>query len=163
MPQNTLIIGSGDGLVPSGRWLVEYFISWKHLITLLAFQAEGYCRCLRLFVRKLYLVRTITRHIFELESPNWYPTCILGYSRLVLKLEPSSLIWPFWLRLLGNSACPCDNLQWISARISKFAPNIHLGILVTSIENGCHWPWPSRSFGHFDSRNDIQYLSCILI
>ena len=26
-------------------------------------------------------------------------------------------------------ACLCDNLQWIWARITKFAPNMHLGIL----------------------------------
>ena len=38
-------------------------------------------------VRKLYLVRTITRHRFVLESPNLHQTCILGYSRLVLKME----------------------------------------------------------------------------
>ena len=27
---------------------------------------------------------------------------------------------------------------------------MHLGILAADIENGRHWPWPSRSFGHFD-------------
>ena len=53
------------------------------------FRPKGYCRCLRLSVRpsvclsvrKLYLVRTITRHRFELEicskhaswdTPGWY-------------------------------------------------------------------------------------------
>ena len=41
----------------------------------------------RLFVRKLYLVRTITRHRFELESPNLHQTCIMGYSQLILKME----------------------------------------------------------------------------
>ena len=28
---------------------------------------------------------------------------------------------------------------------------MHFGILSAGIENGGHWPWPSRSFGHFDS------------
>ena len=39
-----------------------------------------------LSVRKLYVVRTITRHTFELESPNLRQTCIMGYSWLVLKI-----------------------------------------------------------------------------
>ena len=38
-------------------------------------------------VRKLHFVRTITRHRFELKSPNLHQTCILGYSWLVLKKE----------------------------------------------------------------------------
>ena len=62
------------------------------------FRPKGYCRCLRVSVRpsvrpsvcpsvrELSLVRTITRHILELESPNLHQTCILGYSRLVLKI-----------------------------------------------------------------------------
>ena len=37
-------------------------------------------------VRELYLVCMITHHIFELESPNLYQTCFLGYSQLVLKI-----------------------------------------------------------------------------
>ena len=28
---------------------------------------------------------------------------------------------------------------------------MHFGILSAAIENGGHWPGPSRSFGHFDS------------
>ena len=39
----------------------------------------------------------------------------------------------------------------IWARITKFAPNMHHEILSVGIENGGHWPWPSRSFYHFDS------------
>ena len=38
-------------------------------------------------VCKLYLVRTITRHKFELESSNFHQTCIMGYSWVVLKME----------------------------------------------------------------------------
>ena len=37
---------------------------------------------------------------------------------------------------------------------------MHLGILAADIENGRHWPWPSRSFGHFDSQNGLQHHSC---
>ena len=107
-----------------------------------------------LSVRKLYLVRTITRHIFELESSNLHQTCILGYSRLVLKMEVIDLdlpgnFWPFWLRILGNSVCPLDSSSRIWASITKFAQNMHPGILSTGIENRGHSPWPSRSFRPF--------------
>ena len=60
----------------------------------LAFQAEGVlslpasvCLSVRLSVRNLFLVCAITRHRFGIESPNLHQTCILGYSRLVLKME----------------------------------------------------------------------------
>ena len=76
---------------------------------------------------------------------------------------PSMSFWPFWLIILGNLACPCNNSSQIWARITKFAPNMHLGILLSSIKNWGHWPSVSRLFGHFDSRNSIQCPSCILI
>ena len=55
----------------------------------LAFQSEGVLSLpsVRLSVRKLYVVHTITRDRFELESPNLHQTYIVGYSRLVLKME----------------------------------------------------------------------------
>ena len=60
----------------------------------LALQAEGVLSLpafvrlsVRPSVRKLYLVRMITRQKYQLESPNVHQTCILGYSRLVLKME----------------------------------------------------------------------------
>ena len=64
----------------------------------LAFQAEGLLSLpasvrlsvrpsVRPSVRKLYLVRTITLHRFELASPNLLQIWVLGYSRLVLKME----------------------------------------------------------------------------
>ena len=74
---------------------------------------------------------------------------------------PSRSFWPFWLRFLGNLACLRDNLYLIWARITKFAPNMHLGIFSAGNENGGHWPWPSRFDHIFDSRNCIQ--RCILI
>ena len=122
---------------------------------------KGYCGCLRLSVCpparssvcKLYVARTITRHIFELESPNLHQACILS---ACIENEghwpwPSMSFWPFWLRILGNSACPRDNSSQIWAGITKFAPNIHPAILSVGIENGGHWPWPSKSLGYFDS------------
>ena len=54
------------------------------------FSPKGYYHCLLsvcLSVRKLYVVHTITRDRFELESPNLHQTYIVGYSRLVLKME----------------------------------------------------------------------------
>ena len=54
---------------------------------------------------------------------------------------PSKTFWPFWLRILGNPACPCDNSSQVLARITKFAPNMHPGILSAGIENGSLWPW----------------------
>ena len=46
---------------------------------------------------------------------------------------------------------PHDNSSEIWAEFTKFAPNMHLGICSAGIANGCHWPWSSRSFGHFNS------------
>ena len=43
----------------------------------------------------------------------------------------------------------CDNSSLIWARITKFAPNMHHGILSDGIENRGPWPWPSRSFWPF--------------
>ena len=62
---------------------------------------------------------------------------------------PSRSFWPFCLRILGNLACPHNNSSQIWARITKFAPNMHPGTLLVVIENGGHWPWPSRSFWPF--------------
>ena len=75
------------------------------------FRPKGYCRCPCLSVRpsarpsarKLYLVRTVTRHKFELESSNLHQTCIMGYPRLVLK---TAVIDP---DLLGQFHGNCDS------------------------------------------------------
>ena len=45
--------------------------------------------------------------------------------------------------------CPHDNSSQIWARITKFASNMHPGILSAGIENWGHWPWPSRSLWLF--------------
>ena len=48
------------------------------------------------------------------------------------------VILPFCLRILGNLACLLDNSSQIWARITKFAPNMHLGILSAGVEYGGH-------------------------
>ena len=74
-------------------------------------------------------------------------------------LWPSRSFWPFCLRILGNSACPRNNPSQIWAGITKFAPNLHLGILLSVIENRGHSPWLSRSFWPFRLRI-LGYLAC---
>ena len=97
-------------------------------------------------------------------APNMHPGILLvGIENGGHWPWPSRSFWPFWLRILGISACLPNNFYWIWARITKCAPNMHLGILAARIENGRHWPWPSRPFGHFNSQNGIQRSSCTLI
>ena len=57
---------------------------------------------------------------------------------------------PFWLIIWRNLASLCYILSQITARINKLEPNLNPGILLAGIKDGGHWPWPSRSFGHFD-------------
>ena len=76
----------------TGDVWINPFLPWP-------FIPKGYCRCLRLSVcppvrpsarlsvRQLYLFCAISRHRFGLKSPNLHQTCILGYPRLVLKVE----------------------------------------------------------------------------
>ena len=47
--------------------------------------------------------------------------------------------------------CLCYDSSQIWAGITKFAPNMHHGILLVGIENRDHWPWPSRSLDHFNA------------
>ena len=64
-------------------------------------------------ILEFWLVPTITRHRFGLESPNLHQTCILGYSAGIENGShwpwPSRSFWPFWLRILRNLACPRNN------------------------------------------------------
>ena len=113
----------------------------------LAFQTEGLLLLpvpICLSVRKLYLVRTITCHRLEFESPNLHQTCIMRYFQLVLKIGLLTLNRKGILALLtqnvGNLACPSGNSSQIWAWITQFAPNMHPGILLAGIENGVHWP-----------------------
>ena len=61
----------------------------------------------------------------------------------------SRSFWPFWLRIIGNSACPCHDSSYIWTTITQFAPNMHSGIISAGIESGGNWPWPSRLFWPF--------------
>ena len=118
------------------------------------FRPKEYCYlCLsvRPSVRKLYLVRTITRHRFDLESPpNLHQICIMGYSHLVLKWRSLTLTFNVILAILTqnsrNSVSLCHNSSQIWARIAKFMPKMHHEILLVGIENGGYWPWPLRLF-----------------
>ena len=169
------------------------FLNWLYqkfsFFNLLAFHAEGafslpvsvrlsvrppvrpsVCWSVCPSVRKRYLVRMITRHKVELESPNLHQTCIIEYSQLVLKMGSLTLTFKVILAILTQNskkfACPCDNSSQIWAEITKFAPNMQLWILSAGIENGGHWPWPSMSFWLFSlriPRNGVQHRSCILI
>ena len=64
----------------------------------------------------------------------------------------SMWFWPFWVTLLGNLVCPHNNT------ITKFAPNMDLGILLVGNESGCHWPRSSMSLGIFDL--EFQETAC---
>ena len=75
---------------------------------------------------------------------------------------PSRSFWPFWLRILGNSACPSDNWSPIWARITKFAPNMHPGIRLVGIGNGGHWPWPSRTIWPFGFEFSENRFVCMI-
>ena len=145
--------------------IFDRFFVYKLMYSYLRlFRPKRYCSCLLVSVCpsvclacKLYFVNftLIARHKFELESPNLHQTCILGYSLLVLKNEVIDFdlkghFGHFDSGLLRNSACPRDNSSQISARITKFAPNLRHGILSLGIENGGHWLWAWMSFWPFD-------------
>ena len=86
-------------LIKQGGKFCYLYLDALNIFTPWPFRPTGYCRCLRLSVcpsfrpsiplsvHKLYLVRMLTHHKFELESPNLHQTCIMGYSWLVLKIR----------------------------------------------------------------------------
>ena len=74
-------------------------------------------------------------------------------------LCPSRSFWPFWLGILGNLACLHDNLWWIWARITKFAPIMHLGIFSAGIENGGHLAIISTQETAFNLNISLVYWS----
>ena len=141
-------------------WYARLCIS---IFTLGPFRLKGYCHCLRLSVCLCDNSTQIWAGITKF-APN------MNHGILTIGIEnedhwpwPSRSFWPFWLRILGNLACLINNSSQIWAIITKFVPNMHPGILSAGIENGGHWPWHSRSFCHFYSRNSIQCCCCILI
>ena len=70
---------------------------------------------------------------------------------------PSRSFWPCWRRILGNSACQCDNSSQIWARITKFAPNMRPGILSAGIDL-----YLQDHFGHFDLEFLEIWLVCVM-
>ena len=98
----------------------------------LAYQADGALTLpvtIRPYVRTY--VRTQTLH------------CPHEYYRLVLKMRVIDVdlqdhFRPFWLRILGNSACPRNNSSQNWARMTTFG--MHSEILAAAIKNGSHWP-----------------------
>ena len=134
-------------------------------ITPVAFQAEGYCRCMRLSVctwslpcpydNSSHIWATITKF-----APNMHPGLLSsGIENMAHWPWPSRSFWLILLRILGNSACPRNNSSQIWAEIAKFASNMHLGMLLSGIENKGHWPWPARSFWPFWPRI-LGHLTC---
>ena len=91
-------------------------------------------------VHKLCLVRTITRsqiwaRIAKLAPNMYHGIFVAGIENGAHCLWLSSF-WPFWLGILGNSACPHDNSSQIRAGITKCAPNMLPDILSAGIEIG---------------------------
>ena len=92
---------------------------------------------------------------------------IVGYSRLVLKKGhwpwPSRSFWPFWPRIFDIRLVRAITCNGFLAANTKFEPNMYFGILSAGIENGGHWPGPSRSFGHFDSEFEETTFNVALV
>ena len=93
----------------------------------------------------------ITKFVPNME----YFLSVLKINIIFLDLQRS--LWLFLLLIPGNLTCPRDYLKWIWAGITKFAPNMHLGILSAGIENDGHGSWLSMSFCQFDSGNGIPW------
>ena len=124
------------------------------------FSPNGYCgivvACIcpsvRPSVREICLVRTITRHRFELESPNLHQTCILWYSGLVLKIGVIDLDLQVFF---GHFDLQFWAIRFVRAinrhRFGQESPNlnagnVHHGMLSASIDQ-----LSIDQFGHFDS------------
>ena len=111
------------------------------------------CLSVRLFVSKHHFLCMITRHRFELESPNLHQTYIIWYFRLDSKMTVIDLdykvIWVILTKNYREFGCPLNNASQIWAGIIKFPPNGYPGILSTGFENEGHWRRPSRSLWPF--------------
>ena len=112
-------------------------------------------------VRKLYHVRTITCHRFELKSPNLHQTCILGYSRLLLRIGLIDLDLQGNFGHFDSEFLEIQLVCMITRhRFGLQSPNLHPGIFSACIENKGHWLWPSRSFWPFWLRI-LGNLACL--
>ena len=155
--------------------LIHTCLTWlitvqKPIFTTWPIRPKGYCRCLCLSIRPS--VRQ-----WNLLCPHDNSSQIWArITKFALNMHPgilsvgienrghwhwsSKLFWPFWLRILGNSACPRDNSWQTWVGITKLAPNAHHGKFSAGFENRGHWPWPSRSFWPFWLRI-LGYLACL--
>ena len=129
------------------------------VITLWHFRPKGYCRFLSLSVHpsvrpwSLPSPQNNWSHIWARITkfaPNMHPGILsAGIENRSHWLWSSRSFWSFWLRILGNSSCPCKKSSHIYAGITKFAPNLHQRILLSGVENRGHWPWPSMCIWPF--------------
>ena len=99
-----------------------------------------------------WIQATITKFV-----PNMHP----GILSIVLKMEVIDLdlqghFGHFDLENWLVHVITCDRFV-----VTKFVPNMHHGIDTAGIEKGSYWPWPSRSYGHFDS--EFQETSTLLL
>ena len=86
------------------------------------------------------LVRTITRHVFELGSPNMHQMCILCPCITLLKMVLIDLDFQGHLgvktvKIGPKRACLHDNSLGLGAQVTKYAPNVYLRTLQNPIEN----------------------------
>ena len=92
------------------------------------------------------LVRTITRHLFKLGSPN-----LVQRSKTTLVKIPivfgSGWPWPSRSNLTSNSkltpfwACPTHYASPIQVRISKFGPQMHFSVVKIPVNLEPDWSW----------------------
>ena len=84
------------------------------------FRPKGYCRCLHPSVRPSVCLQTLpcTHDNSQIWAgitkfaPNMHHGIqLVGIENRGHWIWPSMSFWPFWLRILGNSACPRDNIQ----------------------------------------------------
>ena len=77
-------------------------------------------------------------------APNMHPPLVLKMK--VTDLDLQCQFGYFDTELQEKMACLHNKLSQIWSETTKFAPNMHPGILLAGIENGGYWPWSSSSF-----------------
>ena len=101
--------------------------SYLRRITLWPFRSTGYCRCLCLSISppvcpSVHFSLSARWLITDLSWDHTIGTTYVAWDILswYWKWESwswlSRLFWSFWLSILGNWACPCDNFWWIKLK-----------------------------------------------
>ena len=138
------------------------------------FRSKRYCRCLRPSVRpsvrKLFLVHTITRHRFGLQSPNVHQTCILGFFQLLLKMAFKSFaIWSSFrlkklhsmLLLYTDLGRPKGTYYMCSCNLLRLH-NIHANLIDIPL-HFINSLWPSDdTWQHGTWSTLVQVMACCL-